>query len=190
MDLLCSESVLTDSEHSLYKYKKATSKYNVNGSLSCCSASTIHSKKPNIALNTNDNLGCSANVSIEGNMSKLMYVFTSVEAAVCSTNKTKQLQLVKSGNYQHLDQQNPPTSKLILTPATNSAGANIQFKFVKAHFAVTDPIFITDRCLENALSCEEKQNIVDTYFKTVQKDITPPMRKIVAEWMIEVSSWL
>ncbi|EDV99863.1 GH12170 [Drosophila grimshawi] len=52
---------------------------------------------------------------------------------------------------------------------------------------VTDPIFKSDRCLENALKSEEKhQHIIETYFKTVQKDITPPMRKIVAEWMMEV----
>lgn len=188
MDLLCSESVLADSEHSLYKYKKNTAQYNGNGSLCCCSASTISSKKPNISLITHGDLECSANTSVDGNMSKLMYVFTSVETSVCSTNKTKQhLQREKSGDYQPLDQQIQPSSKLILTPANNSARANIQLKYVKAHLAVTDPIFKTDRCLENALKCEEKQNNVNTYFKTVQKDITPPMRKIVAEWMIEVS---
>ncbi|XP_011199217.2 G1/S-specific cyclin-D1 [Bactrocera dorsalis] len=53
--------------------------------------------------------------------------------------------------------------------------------------ATVDPIFLTDRCLENALKAEEKlPQPVCTYFKTVQKDITPPMRKIVAEWMMEV----
>lgn len=54
--------------------------------------------------------------------------------------------------------------------------------------ATEDPTFLTDRCLENALKAEEKRpHTVCTYFKTVQKDITPPMRKIVAEWMMEVS---
>lgn len=184
MDLLCSESILSDSEHSLYKYKKNTAQYNGNGSLCFCAASTISSKKSNISLITHGDLECPENASIDGNMSKLMYVFTSVETSVCSTNKTKQhLQREKSGNYQPLDQQIQPSSKLILTPANNSAGA----KYVKAHLAVTDSIFKTDRCLENALKCEEKQNNVNTCFKTVQKDITPPMRKIVAEWMIEVS---
>ncbi|EDW17050.2 uncharacterized protein Dmoj_GI14224 [Drosophila mojavensis] len=52
---------------------------------------------------------------------------------------------------------------------------------------VSDPIFKTDRCLKNALKTEEKdQYILETYFKTVQKDITPAMRKIVAQWMMEV----
>uniref|UniRef100_A0A1I8QDW0 Uncharacterized protein n=1 Tax=Stomoxys calcitrans TaxID=35570 RepID=A0A1I8QDW0_STOCA len=53
--------------------------------------------------------------------------------------------------------------------------------------ATEDPTFLTDRCLENALKAEEKRpQPICTYFKTVQKDITPPMRKIVAEWMMEV----
>jgi len=53
--------------------------------------------------------------------------------------------------------------------------------------AIGDPTLYSDRCLENALKAEEKYHqIVDTYF-TIQKDITPPMRKIVAEWMMEVS---
>ncbi|XP_054727368.1 uncharacterized protein LOC129237026 [Anastrepha obliqua] len=55
------------------------------------------------------------------------------------------------------------------------------------NIATVDPIFLTDRCLENVLKAEEKlPQPVCTYFKTVQKDITPPMRKIVAEWMMEV----
>ncbi|XP_037931418.1 uncharacterized protein LOC119666208 [Teleopsis dalmanni] len=52
--------------------------------------------------------------------------------------------------------------------------------------ATEDPTFLTDRCLENALKAEEKRpQSVCTYFVTVQQDITPPMRKIVAEWMME-----
>lgn len=196
MDLLCSESVLTDSEQSLYTYKKQTPiaqktaiQYNnINCkrnscSSSCCSASSINQS---ITTDHGGDLECSSTVPVDGNMSKLMYVFTSV----CSTNTSKQLQRAKSGNYQPLDQQQAQQkTKITLTSATNSTeAANIHLKFVKAHLAVIDPIFKTDRCLENALKCEEKQSIVDTYFKTVQKDITPPMRKIVAEWMMEVST--
>ncbi|ALC49706.1 CycD [Drosophila busckii] len=45
----------------------------------------------------------------------------------------------------------------------------------------------SDRCLQNALKSEENhQQNAETYFHTVQKDITPPMRKIVVEWMMEV----
>ncbi|XP_070139150.1 G1/S-specific cyclin-D2 [Drosophila bipectinata] len=52
--------------------------------------------------------------------------------------------------------------------------------------AVRDPILISDRCLEIALRVERNRNQVDLYFSTMQKDITPAMRKIVAEWMLEV----
>ncbi|XP_055376362.1 G1/S-specific cyclin-D2 [Condylostylus longicornis] len=50
--------------------------------------------------------------------------------------------------------------------------------------AVVDPTFLTDRCLENLLKSEEKFIVSCSYFKT--SHITPLMRKIVAEWMMEV----
>lgn len=54
--------------------------------------------------------------------------------------------------------------------------------------ATEDPTFLTDRCLETALKIDERrQRPLCSYFKTVQEDITPPMRKLVAEWMMEVS---
>lgn len=51
-----------------------------------------------------------------------------------------------------------------------------------------DPTFLDDRCLENLLKAEEKYSGRDhvSYFSG-QRDITPEMRKIVAEWMMEVS---
>lgn len=55
------------------------------------------------------------------------------------------------------------------------------------HKADADPIFLDDRCLENLLKAEDKHTTECNYFKTVQKDITPVMRKMVAEWVIEVS---
>ncbi|XP_044573224.1 G1/S-specific cyclin-D1 isoform X10 [Drosophila ananassae] len=51
--------------------------------------------------------------------------------------------------------------------------------------AVRDPILLSDRSLEIALRVERNRNQVDFYF-SIQKDITPAMRKIVAEWMLEV----
>ncbi|XP_044573222.1 uncharacterized protein LOC26515035 isoform X6 [Drosophila ananassae] len=50
--------------------------------------------------------------------------------------------------------------------------------------AVRDPILLSDRSLEIALRVERNRNQVDFYF-SIQKDITPAMRKIVAEWMLE-----
>lgn len=56
--------------------------------------------------------------------------------------------------------------------------------------AQPDPTFLDDRCLENLLRAEEKRETVageqPSYFEH-QDDITPAMRKIVAEWMMEVS---
>lgn len=51
-----------------------------------------------------------------------------------------------------------------------------------------DPTFLDDRCLENLLRAEEKYSGREqvSYFNG-QRDITPEMRKIVAEWMMEVS---
>lgn len=54
------------------------------------------------------------------------------------------------------------------------------------HKAIEDPAFLEDRCLENLLKREDKHSSGCSYFNTVQKDITPQMRKIVAEWVIEV----
>ncbi|KAM8715918.1 hypothetical protein ACLKA7_002889 [Drosophila subpalustris] len=96
----------------------------------------------------------------------------------------------------YLKFQSPTTQKstFVRTPQTKTIAAdnpeihnNNENKYPNAHVVIKDPIFETDRCLENALKCEEKHSqIVETYFKTVQKDITPPMRKIVADWMMEV----
>lgn len=49
-----------------------------------------------------------------------------------------------------------------------------------------DPTFLDDRCLENLLKAEEKYSSDHVSYFTGQKDITPEMRKIVAEWMMEV----
>ncbi|XP_055910733.1 G1/S-specific cyclin-D2 isoform X2 [Eupeodes corollae] len=84
---------------------------------------------------------------------------------------------------------------LTTTTTTNSyasAAANYTHQLLisknleQVNTAVEDPVFLSDRCLENALKAEDKHPTVCSYFKTVQKDITPPMRKIVAEWMMEV----
>lgn len=78
------------------------------------------------------------------------------------------------------------------TTTQSAAAANythqllISKNFEQVNTAVEDPVFLSDRCLENALKAEDKHPTVCSYFKTVQKDITPPMRKIVAEWMMEV----
>ncbi|XP_069679168.1 G1/S-specific cyclin-D2-like [Periplaneta americana] len=53
--------------------------------------------------------------------------------------------------------------------------------------AYADPVLLNDeRVLQNLLNTEEKYSPSSSYFECVQTDITPQMRKIVAEWMLEV----
>jgi hypothetical protein len=54
--------------------------------------------------------------------------------------------------------------------------------------ACADPTFLKDRCLKNLLTSQKRYTTPScAYFNTVQKTLTPQMRKIVAEWVIEVS---
>lgn len=73
-----------------------------------------------------------------------------------------------------------------ITAATGNLVATRTNGYNHVNTAIVDPTFLADRCLENLLKAEEKYTASCSYFKTVQKDITPPMRKIVAEWMMEV----
>lgn len=53
--------------------------------------------------------------------------------------------------------------------------------------AHADPTLLSDdRVLHNLLKNEERYAPSTTYFKCVQKEITPEHRKIVADWMMEV----
>lgn len=57
--------------------------------------------------------------------------------------------------------------------------------------AYTDPVLLNDeRVLQNLLDREERYCPSSSYFQCVQKDLTPQMRRIVAEWMMEVSKRL
>lgn len=58
--------------------------------------------------------------------------------------------------------------------------------------AYPDPVLLNDeRVLQNLLKTEERYTPSScSYFECVQTDITPQMRKIVAEWMLEVRSWM
>jgi len=54
--------------------------------------------------------------------------------------------------------------------------------------AYADPVLLKDeRVLQNLLQMEERYCPSSSYFECVQKDLTPQMRTIVAEWMMEVS---
>ena len=95
-----------------------------------------------------------------------------------------------NNEHQHHHQQHQETQQPEQPQQNNTVFVNnlINRSLDYVNTATEDPTFLTDRCLENALKAEEKRpQPICTYFKTVQKDITPPMRKIVAEWMMEVS---
>lgn len=52
--------------------------------------------------------------------------------------------------------------------------------------AVPDRNLLEDRVLQNLLTIEERYLPQCSYFKCVQKDIQPYMRRMVATWMLEV----
>lgn len=52
--------------------------------------------------------------------------------------------------------------------------------------AYQDVNLLNDRVLHTMLKAEENYLPSPNYFKCVQKDIVPKMRKIVATWMLEV----
>lgn len=54
--------------------------------------------------------------------------------------------------------------------------------------AYDDPTLLQDRVLKNLLKTEDRYVIPYTSSFTVQQEVTPEMRKIVAEWMMEVRS--
>lgn len=75
------------------------------------------------------------------------------------------------------------------TSSSNTAAAQQAQMEVRLNTAVKDPTFLDDRCLENLLKSEERhERQCCNYFATVQKDISPRMRQVVAEWIIDVST--
>lgn len=55
--------------------------------------------------------------------------------------------------------------------------------------AYADPVLLKDsRVLDNLLNSEERHVPSASYFDCVQPDLKPHMRKIVTEWMLEVTS--
>lgn len=53
--------------------------------------------------------------------------------------------------------------------------------------ACADETFLSDRCLQNLLKSEETHPTVNFYNNT-HCEITPKMRRMVAEWMMEVNT--
>ncbi|XP_016983562.1 G1/S-specific cyclin-D2 [Drosophila rhopaloa] len=182
MDLLCSENIFNESDSSLYRLNKCQQKMAaptiIREPQSICSAKTDPDSEQNPA-------NFSQNKTVVCNMKEIVYIYASMDSAEnqelepryisnesTSQSQSQQLQerLTKSNSNSNANSNSNSAS-----PATDNVNT-----------AIGDPTLYSDRCLENALKTEEKYHqIVDTY-STIQKDITPPMRKIVAEWMMEV----
>ncbi|XP_017966283.1 uncharacterized protein LOC108658144 [Drosophila navojoa] len=197
MDLLCTESILTHSEISLIGYNNQTAqnitKHNIKCNsfcepLSYSSACFSTIKTGNTASSARVNIAANSSVPIACSMSDLMYVLSSVATPANATKLTKQRRsqvLCKVPPHRSCN-----NTKWACTAVIKKTDAANDHHLIYENMVVSDPIFKTDRCLKNALKTEEKdQYILGTYFKTVQKDITPAMRKIVAQWMMEVSSY-
>lgn len=77
-------------------------------------------------------------------------------------------------DFHHFEQQpqSQPMQVMHMEPQINTA--------------CVDPTFLSERCLENLLKSEETHPTLN-FYDNPQCEITPSMRQIVAEWMMEVS---
>lgn len=67
-----------------------------------------------------------------------------------------------------------------------SAGAAPPAAPRAAAAAAPDPVLLRRRVLDNLLRTEERYAVTANYFGAVQTEVTPHMRRLVAEWMLEV----
>ena len=71
-------------------------------------------------------------------------------------------------------------------PQTNSEYCSVMPKVSKAH---VDPILLEDsRVFRNMMITEDSYRSDNNYFENIQEEIKPHMRKLVTDWMLEVSS--
>jgi hypothetical protein len=91
--------------------------------------------------------------------------------------------------YATTDEKLPATSATIQSQQQQQQHQPYQAGIAKLYAnACTDPTFLRDRCLKNLLMSQKRYKTPPcSYFSTIQKSLTPQMRKIVAEWVIEVS---
>lgn len=152
---------------------------------SCSSSSSSWSSASSSSSGYNSSNSCNSFTTTKpiSNPSANMMITSGADG----TNKNGYYQQQPQQQYQqqqfhHPQQQQYYTQK---TKEIQNHLINRSLDFVNT--AAEDPTFLTDSCLENALKAEEKRpQPICTYFKKVQTDITPPMRKVVAEWMMEV----
>lgn len=83
-------------------------------------------------------------------------------------------EMFKDHHHHHHQAENHMQQMLHHEPQVNTASA--------------DPTFLSERCLENLLKSEETHPSLINFYNNPQCEITPKMRRIVAEWMMEVSA--
>lgn len=78
---------------------------------------------------------------------------------------------------------------VVVVPQSQIQQQQVKSVITKLYFeANVDPTFLKDRCLENLLTSEQRYQTPCFYFDTIQKNhVTPEMRKMVSDWVIEVS---
>ncbi|XP_002028449.2 G1/S-specific cyclin-D2 isoform X1 [Drosophila persimilis] len=181
MDLLCSESLVCDSDLSLYRINKQTlaaPKIRTDLASICPSITSTGAGNDAIAVSSQPNVSPN---SVVCKRSEIVYIYT----ADSLITQNQSLQLQEQGIKERFTRSCSKEPSALRPQEWQTKSYSRGTDHVNT--AIGDPTFKSDRCLENVLKTEEKhQNIVDTYFITVQRDITPAMRKIVAEWMMEV----
>ncbi|XP_034135775.1 G1/S-specific cyclin-D isoform X2 [Drosophila guanche] len=183
MDLLCSESIVCDSD-SAYRINQQQTYAEpiIRTDFSSTTSDSAGNVANTIAASNPSN---SSSNSVVCKRSEIVYIYASAES-LRTQNQSHQLQ--EKGMKEPVEWitrscSNQPSA--VRLQGWQSKSDPLGSNYVNT--AIGDPTFKSDRCLENALKAEEKhQQIVETYFRTVQRDITPAMRKIVVEWMMEV----
>ncbi|XP_073834341.1 cyclin D [Musca autumnalis] len=209
MDLLCTENIINEYETETLCHHQKTFQKQSTSPLKTEQQSTISTNNnsnisPTSLYSSSSSLSSSSCCSSATNSSG--YNSTSSSSSSCHSSskllaceETANSYLETCAPTKHQEQQQQQVAYQKHSSASNnssvtsSAGQNVYTNHLihrsldYVNTATEDPTFLTDRCLENALKAEEKRpQPICTYFKTIQKDITPPMRKIVAEWMMEV----
>ncbi|XP_061387950.1 uncharacterized protein LOC133323011 [Musca vetustissima] len=214
MDLLCTENIIHEYEtETLCHHQQTLQKQSTSSSPLKTEQKQIHQSA--ISNSSNSNISptslyssssslsssscCSSTTNSSGYNSTGSSSSSSSSASSCHSSKltceesANSAYLETCAPTQHQQPAHQNNSSSCSGSVTSSTGQNVYTNHLihrsldYVNTATEDPTFLTDRCLENALKAEEKRpQPICTYFKTIQKDITPPMRKIVAEWMMEV----
>ncbi|XP_016995332.2 G1/S-specific cyclin-D2 [Drosophila takahashii] len=187
MDLLCSENLVFESDSSLYRLNQRQQEMSVSAPYPLSIKPDSDPQTDRETVQSPSDFNQNNNNTVVCNMKEIVYIYASVEEAAKNTEELepsvpepKPQSLLQSQSQSQLQSQRY-NDRLPKTAQDSPAADNV-------NTAIGDPTLYSDRCLENALKAEEKHHQmdqVDTYF-AIQKDITPPMRKIVAEWMMEV----